>query len=218
MIDNEYIPDFSDDDFTNDKESLEKKATQKAYEAMKVDCISLICKKLNCRAASPIDFELFQMFKCLEATITHTFKTTILHNELRICLVEYYSEAPTAKSDNSGTDLYFFGHLTIKTNYPKTYIHKETIKDKIEDIFLKQDVDFPNSKMFSKRFQVLTEDKIKLLELLQYNRLDNLVSFPNMEVELSGNELLFRNSRKAISIDEAANVCNLANTLSVIFN
>jgi hypothetical protein len=72
--------------------------------------------------------------------------------------------------------------------------------------------------MFSKRFQVLTEDKIKLLELLQYNRLDNLVSFPNMEVELSGNELLFRNSRKAISIDEAANICNLANTLSVIFN
>jgi hypothetical protein len=218
MIDNEYVPDFSDDDFAKDKESLEKKATQKAYEAMKVDCISLICKKLNCRAASPIDFELFHMFKCLEATITHTFKTTILHNELRICLVEYYSEAPTAKSDNSGTDLYFLGHLTIKTNYPKTYIHKETIKDKIEDIFLKQDVDFPNSKMFSKRFQVLTEDKIKLLELLQYNRLDNLVSFPNMEVELSGNELLFRNSRKAISIDEAANICNLANTLSVIFN
>ncbi|MBJ7428001.1 MAG: hypothetical protein JHD28_03455, partial [Bacteroidia bacterium] len=109
-----------------DKEMLEKRAMEKTYEAFKETCVTLICKELNCKAASPIQFELFHMFESLNATIVRSFKSTILNYDLRAALAEYYSEAPTAKSSNAGTDLYFFGHLVVKTNYPKTYIHKET--------------------------------------------------------------------------------------------
>ncbi len=207
-----------DDDFANDKESLEKRAMEKAYEAMQESCVALICKELNCKAASPINLEKFHMFESLDATSVRSFKSTNQNNELRVDLVEYYSEAPTAKSSNGGTDVYFFGHLVVNTNYPKTYIHKETIKDKIEDIFLKQDVDFSNNKKFSKRFQVLTADRGCLLDLLQFKPLDDLANFPEMEIELSGNMLLFRNSRKAISMLEAANFCKLAKTILAIFN
>ncbi|MFA9212332.1 MAG: hypothetical protein ACEQSR_00595 [Candidatus Methylacidiphilales bacterium] len=201
-----------------DKEMLEKRAMEKTYEALKETCVALICKELNCKAASPIKFELFHMFESLNATIVRSFKSYNLHLELRVSLAEYYSEAPTAKSSNAGTDFYFFGHLVVKTNYPKTYIHKETIKSKIEDIFLKQDVDFPNSKKFSKRFQVLTTERDRLLELFQFKPLDNLANFPEMEIELSGNRLLFRNSRKAVSLEEAANFCKLAKTILAVFN
>ena len=201
-----------------DKESLEKKALEKAYDAMKESCIALICKELNCKPASPTNFELFHMFESLDATTVGSFKSTNLNYDLRVALAEYYSEAPTAKSSNGGTDLYFFGHLVVKTNYPKTYIHKETIKDKIEDIFLKQDVDFLNSKKFSKKFQVLSVDREGLQDLLQFKTLDDLANFPEMEIELLGNRLLFRNSRKAISMEEAAGFCKLAKTILAVFN
>jgi hypothetical protein len=157
------------------------------------------------------------MFKSLSATLTHSMKSTIPNKELRVSLAEYYSAAPTAKSSNSGSDLYLFGLISFKTDYPRTYIHKETLKEKIEDLFLKRDVDFSNSKKFSRRFQVLTEDKKRLQDLLQFKKLDDLINFPEIEIELSNNTALFRNSRRPISIDEATEFCDLTRTLLSIF-
>jgi hypothetical protein len=218
MTDNEYIPDFSGDDFANDKEIQKNKAAIKAYEKMIEESLTVIRQELKVQDASHINFKGFHMFKSLSATITHSMKSTIPNKELRVSLAEYYSAAPTAKSSNSGSDLYLFGHISLKTNYPSTYIHKETIKEKIEDIILKRDVDFSNSKKFSRRFQLLTEDKKRLQDLLQFKNLDDLTGFPEMEIELSNATALFRTSRKPISIEEATIFCDLTKLLLTIFN
>ena len=218
MTDNEFIPDFSGDDFVNDKEIQKNRAAIKAYEKMIDDSLSLIRNELKVQDASHKNFKGFHMFKSLSAIITQSMKSAIPNNELRVSLAEYRSAAPTAKSSNSGTDQYLFGHISFKTNYPRTYVHGETIKEKIEDIFLKRDVDFPNSRKFSRRFEVLTEDSKKLQDLLQFKNLDDLTDFPDMEIELFANSVLFRGSRKPVSIDEAEKFCGLAKVLLTIFN
>lgn len=218
MTDTNNIPDFSGDDFANDKEILEHRAAIKAYEKMIDDSLSIIGQELKLTTASHINLKGFHMFKSLSAIITSSMKSVDQSYELRASLAEYTSSYPVPRNPNTGTDLYLFGHLVLKKNYPKTYIHKETIKEKIEDFFLKRDLDFPHSRKFSRKFQVMTEDKEGLHQLLQFKNLDPLTAFPDMEMELSGNTVLFRNSRSAISIEEATDFCKLSKALLTIFN
>lgn len=218
MTDNQTIPDFSGDDFANDKEIQKIRAESKAYEKMIEDSLSFIKQELKVQDASDPDFQGFHMFESLSATITHSMKSSIQNKELHVCLAEYSSAFPTAKSSNSGTDQYLFGHISLRNNYPRTYIHKETIKEKLEDIFLKRDLDFPHSKKFSSKFQVLTEDKNSLQNLLQFRNLDDLINFSEMELEFSNNVALFRSSRKPVSIEEASVFCEMTKVLLNVFN
>lgn len=218
MTDEQLIPDFSGDDFANDKEIQKTRAAIKAYEKMVEDSLSIIRQQLNVQDASHINFKGFHMFKSLTATITNSMKSVVQNRELRVSLAEYSSSYHIARSSNSGTDQYIFGHMLLRNSYPRTYIHDETIKEKIEDIFLKRDVDFPDSKKFSRKFQVLTEDKNRLENLLQFKRLDDLTDFPEMELEFSANTALFRSSRKPVTIGEATIFCELAKVLLTIFN
>jgi len=97
-------------------------------------------------------------------------------------------------------------------------MHKETIREKLTDLFLKHDVDFEHSKKFSGRFQVLTEDEQRLQQLLQFKNLDTLTAYPEMELEFNYDSCLFRSSRKSVSMEEAINFCELAKTLLTMFN
>lgn len=217
MSDN-YLPDFSGDDFANDKEILEHRAAIKAYEKMIEDSLSVIRQELKMQDVDHINFKGFHMFRSLNAIITRSMKSLDQNYEIRVSLSEYTSSYPVPKNPNTGTDLYLFGHITLKNNYPRTYIHKETIKEKIEDVFLKRDVDFSESRRFSRKFQVLTENSNSLQNLLQFKNLDPLADFPDMELELSGNTALFRSSRKPVSTEEATSFSNLSKALLSIFN
>jgi hypothetical protein len=218
MTDNQFIPDFSGDDFANDKEIQKTRTATKAYEQMIEDALNVIRQALKVQDASHTNFKAFYMFKSLSATTKHSMKSVVQNKDLRISLAEYYTTFPTGKYSNSGTDQYLFGYLTIKNSYPRTYIHPETIKEKIVDIFLQRDVDFSHSKQFSSRFQVLTENKNSLSNLLQFKNLDGLAHFPEMELELFNYSALFRSSRKPVSIAEAALFCDMAKVLLSIFN
>lgn len=217
MTDNQYIPDFSGDDFANDKEIQKARAEIKKHEKLIEDSLSVIKQELGVKDASHTNFKGFHMFKSLRATITQSMKSVVQNKELRISLATYSSAFPTAKSSNSGSDQYVFGYILSKNNYPRTYIHKETIKEKIEDIFLRRDVDFPESRKFSRRFQVLTEDADKLKKIFQTKDLDSLANFSEMELEINKNMILFRSSRKSVSVDEANIFCDLAKVLVTIF-
>ncbi|MBP7557425.1 MAG: hypothetical protein KA821_14210 [Chitinophagaceae bacterium] len=218
MTDRNHLPDFSGDDFANDKDILAQRAAIKAYEKMIEDSLALIARELKMNTASHTNFKGFHMFKNLSAIITKSMKSIGQTYEIRASLAEYTSSYPVPRNPNTGTDLYLFGHMTLKKSYPRTYIHKETIKEKIEDLFLKRDLDFPQSKKFSRKFQVMTADKEALHQLLQFKNFDPLTAFPDMELELSGNTALFRNSRRALSLEESTDFCELSKALLTIFN
>jgi hypothetical protein len=217
MTHNGYMPDFSDDDFANDKEIQKARAARKAHEEMIGHSFSLIQQQLNVKEASVINLDDFQMFESLDATIIRSMKCISPTHEVGVCLAEYYSAFPVSRAHNGGTDQYLFGYLSFATKYPRTYIHRETIKEKIADIFLKRDVDFSVSAKFSKSFEVLTEDNKRLQDLLQLKPLDNLAKFPDMEIELFNDTALFRTSRKPVSVEEATIFCDLAKVLMNIF-
>ncbi len=213
MTESNFIPDFSGDDFANDKEIQKIRAASKAYEQMIEDSFAVIRKELSMEPSSHINFKDFHMFKSLGATITHSLKSVDNSKRVRVSLARYHSSFPVPRNDNSGDDQYLFGHISFTTQYPRTYIHKETIREKIEDLFLKRELDFSLSKKFSGKFQVLTENKNRLQTLFQVKNLDVLTDFPEMELELFNNAALFRCSRKPVSVEEATMFCNLANVL-----
>ncbi|MFZ1528663.1 MAG: hypothetical protein WAT19_07930 [Ferruginibacter sp.] len=217
MTENFEIPDFSGDDFADDKEIQQIRAAEKAYLNMVNEALELIKRNLNVIDSSHINLKGFHMFKSLYPILRQSMKSVNSNKKLRISLASYSSSFPTAKSANSGTDQYLFGHLETKNKYPRAYFHRETIKEKIENIFLRRDVDFKNSRAFSRKFQALTEDKDQLLNLLQFKDLDILTNFPEMEFEFCNNTMLFRTSRKAISVEEASIFCELSKAMEKLF-
>ena len=217
MINDDETPDFSGDDLADNKSVQEIRAARKAYEDMIEAATEVLRTQLNIKEGNDDKLDHFAMFKNIEAYVVASLHSVSQPNAFSVSLINYSSSVNTARQSYSVEDDYLFGRIRTKHTYPRTYIHKETIKEKLLDLFLKQDLDFDHSKLFSKTFQVLTEDKGKLLELFQFMELDPLANFREMEIELSGNECLFRHSRKPVSPEEAQNFCNLAKALLAIF-
>lgn len=217
MTDDFTDPDFSADDFADDKEIQKTRAEMNAYGKMIDDALAIIQKKLNVSNASHKNLKGFEMFRSLEAIVNWSLSSSDSSVPIHVSLAEYSSAYPIAKASNSGTDQYLFGYFAMTKTYPATYIHKETLKEKIADLVLKHDVDFDHSKKFSRKFHVITEDKARLLELLQFKNLDDLALYPEMELEIQGNACLFRSSRKPISVEEADFFSQLATTIINIF-
>jgi hypothetical protein len=210
MTNNSEIPDFSGDDLGHHKEIQQARAERKAYEQMVTDSLFILKNELGIESAPEKDLSSFLMFNSRDSFINQSFESHNPNIPLSVFLVEYESAFPIHKNSNSGTDEYLFGYLTFKQSYPKTYLCKETLKEKITDLLLKSDIDFEHSRKFSGKFHVVTEDKERLLQLMLLKKLDDLVSHPELELELNGNTCLFRNSKKPVSPEEAAEFAELA--------
>lgn len=210
MTDNTEIPDFSGDDLGHHKEVQQSRAERMAYDQMVADSINIVTTRLSLTKASHKNLKTFLMFNILQPFISQSYKSLNPNTPLHVSLAEYESSFPIARNNNSGSDEYLFGYFTLDQTYPKTYVCKETLREKITDLLLKSDVDFDHSRTFSGKFHVVTEDKERLLQLLQSKNLNNLVPFPEMELELNGNTCLFRSSKKPISPEEASEFAELA--------
>jgi hypothetical protein len=206
------------DDFANDKEIQRLRRIQKEHDEMISECVGLVSGEFLLEPCSARELESFLMFKGLDsAGIVDSFRSTG-NFTLDIYLVQYRWTLHAGKIHNSGVEECFLGLLTLNKEYPATYIFKETLKEKITDWFVKQDVDFKTQKKFSRKFQVITQDKEKLKILLLSKSLDELAAFPQMEVEINGNDCLFRVSGNPITQDETRKFIELAKKLSKILS
>jgi hypothetical protein len=142
-------PDFSGDDFANDPDVLKARQKAKAYNEMLDSCFSILKEQLQMQASSHKYFRRFAMFKDLKAGVLQSFSSEFSGCRLTVSLVEYHSAFATAKDANAGRAHYLFGCLELKKNYPKTRICRETIKEKITDLFLRMETDFSEHKAFS---------------------------------------------------------------------
>lgn len=214
MDETNFVPDFSGDDFAGDKSIQAHRAAIAAYNTMLDESFAIVRRSLHAEKASHKNLKDFLIFRGLKAGISRSLRADITGMELQVSMASYYSSYPSGKagygSNNEGTDDYLFGCFTGKKNFPHTYIQPEGIKEKISDLFLKQDVDFDNNKKFSRRFHVITEDSRRLKDIFMLKDLDRLAPFRNMEIELKDNRCLFRPSRKSVSEKEAKLFCELA--------
>lgn len=216
--DTEYVPDFSGDDFANDKEIQKIRREAKEYQERIDESLSIIKSELGIGEPAYENFENFSMFGNLNATILDSYGTNNAPFKLLVFVAEYSTSYPVARGRNSGTDCYLFGYMDLIKQFPKTYICKETIREKISNLILRNETDFQDNKKFSRRFNVLTQDAKRLTDLLRFKDLDELTAFPNMEVEIHENACLFRNSRSSISPENAREFSMLAKTLTKILN
>jgi len=210
------IPDFSGDDFANDRDVQKMRAEEKAHKEMIGRSLSILQQKLSLKESSHRNLKNFLMFKNLEATVIDSY-TAATGKPLHVSMVKYYSSVQIGRTTDSSDDNYLFGLFPTGKSYPRTYICKETIGQKIIDLFTKMEVDFDHSKKFSRTFHVLTEDKKRLQDMLLLKDLNPLAAFPEMEVEIQNSACLFRSSRKPISPEEAEEFSELAIALQNIF-
>ena len=160
----------------------------------------------------------FMIFKSLRSPKISTALKSVNGNiELQVVLVQYTWWVAGGKLQ-SGNAESFLGLLKFRKDYPATCIFKETLREKISDWFVKQDVDFEDQKRFSGQFHVVSKDKEKLQMLLLDKPLDELAQFPDIEVELKGNYCLFKFSNRWLSRGEAHGFVELSKTLHKIFS
>ena len=217
MQNNIEIPDFSGDDFANDKQMQKLRAEAKAYQMMIDDSLTILEERFHMTESSHKNLKGYEMIKGLAATVNYSMSSKIENRSLYVSLVTYFLSFPVPRISNSGTDQYLVGFLESRRDYPRTYIYKESLKEKLVDLVLKRDIDFRYSKRFSRNFEVLTEDRKRLHDLLHLTDLNELADFPEMELELYSYGLVFRNSRKPISLKEATRFTELITVLAKTF-
>ena len=210
-------PDFSGDDFVNDKEIQKARREAEAYNRLINESLAVVRDELELRESSHTNFKKFLMFKNLQPILIDSFRAQRAPLPLIVSVAQYRSGYPIPKNHNSGSDLYLFGSIGYNKQFPKSYICRETIREKMVDLFSRQEIDFKEHKRFSRCFHVISQDGKRLTDLFQYKHMDELAAFPNMELEIHENSCLFRNSRCSISMEEASDFAELAKTLVGIF-
>jgi len=215
----ELVPNISHDDFANDAEILKHRRETEAYNKMIEECISILDREFNIKSSSHSDLHAFSLYNCLyEPKLIRSFEANSPIIELSIFIVRYFSSAHLARGSTGDYDNYLFGLLNFSRIFPKTIMVRETVREKIEDVFTKLEIDFPLAKSFSSRFYVVTESKEQLEQLIGNKPLDDLTAFPDMEVEIHGKLCLFRLSRNNISIEETKKFIELAKQLNRVLN
>jgi hypothetical protein len=209
--------DFSGDDFANDPEISKARREAKEYSLMVRRSLDIIQDALGVHTSNYVNLDDFSMFHELNAFVKESYTSTGSSLPVTVSIVEYFSSYPVPRDDNSGSDHYLFGYIGLKKKFPKTYICKERIPEKIVDLITRMETDFPEHKKFSRKFHVLTQDEESLTEYFRFKDLGQLAAYPDMELEIHENGCLFRHSRCAISVKEAERFSALARSLIEIF-
>lgn len=211
------LKDFETDDFANDKEIVRLRKIDEDYHKLMEDCIVILSEKLSLEENICDDITSFELFRSVEnAELLTSFRSVRPDLPLQVFFIENTWVHQTAKSRQEGIEHMFMGLLTLRGEYPLTYVYKETIREKIVDWFVKGDIDFKEQKKFSSQFHVVTRDKERLRQLLSNKPLDDLVLFPELELEINGKACLFRVSKESLSEDATLQLAELAKLICQI--
>jgi hypothetical protein len=154
----------------------------------------------------PYSFESFEMFK----TIGKDFypEACYVSSVLPLHVITNYLDG----------SCFLFGIMGLGRTYPQTYIHQEKVAHRVINWFTKTDTDFQEYKKFSSSFQVITNEKEKLLNQLMGKPLDDLAAYPAMQAEINGNVCLFRLSEEPLGDQNGQPFIQLAKLLNKLFN
>ena len=142
-------------------------------------------------------------------------------NSFKLCMIEYKSYQDFAGITGGHRQFYYdpylIGILTTKNNFGHIFIRPEYVVDKIAELFDPIEIDFPNHKLFSDKFYVLSNDKTKTNEVLTYEYLDFFSKISKLEIEFFNNVCLFK-LEKAIDMKEVHILCRIGIELDKLLN
>lgn len=206
------------DDFANNRSVQEHRARIKAQDDLISFAFQLCEREYALKKETITDLVQYAAFCDRESEWKESRKSLSHPSRLRMTCIGYYTELRGRRGRGDGShDYYLMGSLRTKKSFPNTYVKKETISERIMNLFVPVDVDFNEAKLFSKRFNVITNDEEALRKCFNGLHLDALIDFPDMELEFRGHDLVFRNSRKALSREEAEEFRDMVKVLVRLF-
>jgi hypothetical protein len=212
------IPDFSDPEFDNEKEVKKWRKEREDFVKYINECTTVIRNSFNASKSSHKNLKRFELHKLITTPfIVESFAGSFRKKDVFFSIIQYKTSARIARGDISGTDEYFVGVITLERSYPHTIILPETLGLKINNLFIRGDVDFRHAKWFSFKFHVITKDEDRLRRSFENIDLNRLNKFSNAEIEINENQCYFRANRKPVSLKEAEIFIELAKTICEIF-
>ncbi|MFL5727915.1 MAG: hypothetical protein ACJ75J_00390, partial [Cytophagaceae bacterium] len=91
----------------------------------------------------------------------------------------------------------------------KIFISPESIIDKISEFFNPVEIDFPEDKVFSDKYYVLSSDPEKVRKSLDANLRLAIAGFDDLYIETSGSKIILR-VQDEISADNAKKITHAA--------
>jgi hypothetical protein len=190
-----------------------------------VKSILAIYNKIKENFSAEFDFDYSFNFKEFEAFIHYGIKmfgpvicvsTPVKPFYLTFTCVQYKG-TPGKYSHPTYSDYQVWGIQYLKNNYGHILIRPETVLDKIHELIVPIELDFEDDKEFSKKFYVVTNDKLKgemLLTKSFRNYVDNIQS-KEFTIEVIDNKLIIGN-KKVYDQDSAIAFVNFLNDISKV--
>lgn len=85
--------------------------------------------------------------------------------------------------------------FSIPQDIGRAYIRRETLADKLADMFIKVDIDFNEYPNFSKNYYVIGEDPDRVKKYLPKELIEVLDKIEDMSIEINGNLALIRTEK-----------------------
>jgi hypothetical protein len=99
--------------------------------------------------------------------------------------------------------------ITLKKDLGKIFISPESFIDKVSEFFNPIEIDFPEDKVFSDKYYVLSGDATKVRANLDANLRMAISGFNNLYLECSGSRMIIR-VQDEISVENAKSICHAA--------
>jgi hypothetical protein len=133
------------------------------------------------------DYEDIQIYKSLKVSDSlYDTYITIVGNTYSLTKGKY----PARYSENQ-----VIGLKKLSRNYGHIFIRPETFEDKVSELFIKSEIDFPEFPKFSFRYYYLTDDEIKAKSFANPDRLRCIEKQNEILIDVNGDVLIAKFSR-----------------------
>jgi hypothetical protein len=99
------------------------------------------------------------------------------------------------------SELQAIGLKKLSRNYGNIFIRPETFEDKVSELFIKSEIDFPDFPIFSFRYYCLADDEIKARSFANPDRLRSIEKQNKILIDINDDVLISKFSRIITYLD-----------------
>lgn len=128
-----------------------------------------------------------------------------------LCIFYAIHQVQSSSRGGRSFDAYMFAAAVKYTgwDYGKILIRPELWHDKIQDVWLKTDLDFKHSPLFSKRYHCMASDVAKANTFCSPERLDKIQKYNNLIIEVQEQVMIIRNE-KSLNLKDLISMTELS--------
>lgn len=130
--------------------------------------------------------------------ITNSWIVKQNNYHFQICCVEIDSTLKVGRSSTTQTHKFLYGLVNSRKDFGVSLLTKETVIDKVADLFLKIDIDFETNTNFSSHYRCLSNDSNKFANAMSDHLMNYLATVNHVELESLNNVCLFRTEKSII--------------------